>query len=497
MHCAMSSTTASLDERRWFAEYFIAASAFALAACATPVPKALTSQIVPQTFDGQVQGPAQIWPNQDWWRDFGSPELSELIAAAQADNRDLAVAAARVMEAHAQVTIQRAALFPQFSLQAQGQRSAIGGASALGSTSALGGTPATAGQTSSAGNAFGLGLGASYEVDVWGFARNNLRSADETFKAARFAQQAAALIVTANVANVYFSVLILRERIAIANEDIIAINGILDTIKLKVSTGKSSHLDLAQEQAQVESVEAQLPLLEEQELEARVALAVLLGRAPEGFTVKTQTAAAIRPPPVAPGLASDLLRRRPDVAQAEANLASAHANLDAARAAFLPQVTLTGNGGYASTAIGALLHAPNFAWDFGATLLQTVFDGGKLVGQKHLAQASQKELMAIYQSAVLNAYADVENALGQVANNSRAQSHLEREVDAAREAFEIAQLQYRQGATDLITVLQAQQTLFSARDQLAQIMLARIQAVVHLYEALGGGWARTAVITDF
>jgi outer membrane protein, multidrug efflux system len=105
--------------------------------------------------------------------------------------------------------------------------------------------------------------------------------------------------------------------------------------------------------------------------------------------------------------------------------------------------------------------------------------------------------MAIYQSAVLNAYADVENALGQVANNSRAQSHLEREVDAAREAFEIAQLQYRQGATDLITVLQAQQTLFSARDQLAQIMLARIQAVVHLYEALGGGWARTAVITDF
>jgi multidrug efflux system outer membrane protein len=499
----MSSTTASLDERRWFAKYFIAASALALAACATPVPKALTSQIVPQTFDGQVQGPAQIWPNQDWWRDFGSPELSELIVAALADNRDLAVAAARAMEAHAQVTIQRAALFPQFSLQAQGQRSAIGGASALGgnsalgSTSTLGGTQATAGQTSSTGNAFGLGLGASYEVDVWGFARNNLRSADETFKAARFAQQAAALIVTANVANVYFSVLILRERIAIANEDITAINGILDTIKLKVSTGKSSHLDLAQEQAQVESVEAQLPLLEEQELEARIALAVLLGRAPEGFAVKTQTAAAIRPPPVAPGLASDLLRRRPDVAQAEANLASAHANLDAARAAFLPQVTLTGNGGYASTAIGALLHAPNFAWDLGATLLQTVFDGGKLVGQKHLAQASQKELIASYQSAVLNAYADVENALGQVANNSRAQSHLEREVDAAREAFEIAQLQYRQGATDLITVLQAQQTLFSARDQLAQIMLARMQAVVHLYEALGGGWARTAVITDF
>ena len=355
MHCAMSSATASLDERRRFPKHVIAALALALAACATPVPKAVTSQIVPQTFDGPVEGSAQIWPNQDWWRDFGSPELSGLIAAAQADNRDLAAAAARVMEAQAQVTIQRAALFPQFSLQAQGQRSATRGASALG------GAQATAGQTSSTGNAFGLGLGASYEVDVWGFARNNLRSADETFKAARFAQQAAALIVTANVANVYFSVLILRERIAIANEDIAAINGILETIKLKVSTGKSSHLDLAQEQAQVESVEAQLPLLEEQELEARVALAVLLGRAPEGFAVIAQTAAAIRPPTVAPGLASDLLRRRPDVAQAEANLTNAHANLDAARAAFLPQVTLTGNGGYASTTIDALLHGPSFA----------------------------------------------------------------------------------------------------------------------------------------
>jgi outer membrane protein, multidrug efflux system len=188
------------------------------------------------------------------------------------------------------------------------------------------------------------------------------------------------------------------------------------------------------------------------------------------------------------GLPSELLLRRPDVAQAEANLAGAHANLDAARAAFLPQFALAGNGGFASTAINALLHGPNFAWDFGANLLQTVFDGGKLIGQKELARATQQELVASYQSAALNAYADVENALGQVANNSKAALHLGREVEAAREAFTISQLQYRQGVTELLTVLQAQQTLFAAEDQLAQTTLAHMQAVVHLFEALGGGW---------
>jgi outer membrane protein, multidrug efflux system len=183
--------------------------------------------------------------------------------------------------------------------------------------------------------------------------------------------------------------------------------------------------------------------------------------------------------------------RRPDVAEAEASLASAHANLDAARAAFLPQFSLSGSDGFASAAIGSLLHGPSLAWDYGGSLLQTVFDGGKLLGQKQLAQATQQELIASYEHAVLNSYADVETALGQVKNNTQAQEHLEREVAAAREAFEISQLQYRQGTTDLLTVLQSQQTLFSAEDQLAQITLARVQAVVGLYTALGGGWIET------
>ncbi|HEY2532510.1 MAG TPA: efflux transporter outer membrane subunit [Xanthobacteraceae bacterium] len=454
----------------------VPALTLALSACVTRVPQALSPQSVPKNFVGQAKESNRIWPAQDWWQGFGSAELSDLVATAQRNNRDLAVAAARVMEAHAQTTIQRATLFPQFNLQAQAQRAAVGG------------VPTATGPTAAQGNSFGLTVGASYEVDVWGLARSNLRSAEEALKSARFAQQSVALTVTANVANAYFSVLALRKRIAIANEEIAAINGILDTIKLKVSTGKSSHLDLAQELAQVELAEAELPVLEEQEREARISLAVLLGELPETFEVRARNPDNVQPPLVTPGLPSDLLARRPDVAQAEANLASAHANLDAARAAFFPQLALTGNGGFASTAVSALLHGPSVAWDIGGTLLQTVFDGGKLIGQKDLAKATQQELVASYQSAVLNAYADVENALGQVTNSSRAETHLVSMIEAAREAFEISQLQYRQGATDFITVLQAQQTLFSGEDQLAQTTLTRMQAVVHLYEALGGGW---------
>jgi multidrug efflux system outer membrane protein len=454
----------------------VATCAVVLAGCATHVPQALNPQIVPKSFVARDAGQDSVWPQNDWWQQFASPELSGFIGVAQTNNRDLAVAAARVVEAHSQTTIERAALFPQLNLQAQGQRSGAKSARSTNITNSV------------IGNSFGLTMGASYEVDVWGLARSNLRAATETLKSARFAQQGVVLTLTANVANTYFSVLALRRRIAIANEDIVAINAILKTIELRVSTGTSSHLDLAQERAQVESVEAELPVLQEQELAARIALAVLLGQTPEMLEIKTSTLEDVKLPLVSPGLPSDLLLRRPDVAQAEATLASAHANLDAARAAFLPQFALSGSDGFASAAIGTLLHGPSVVWDYGGSLLQTVFDGGKLVGQKRLAEGTQQELIASYQQAVLNAYADVETALGQVKNNSEAEQHLGREVDAAREAFQISQLQYRQGTTDLLTVLQSQQTLFSAEDQLAQTTLARMQAMVHLYEALGGGW---------
>lgn len=455
-------------------------STLSLAGCATHVPQVLGPQVVPRSFASQDPAAPELWPTAHWWQEFGSEELSELVSSAQSGNRDIAVAAARVLEARAQVTVQGSILWPQLNLQPQVTRSATGPGNS--------GSSFTNGPTAGTINTFSLSALASLQPDIWGLARANLHAAHEALKSSRYAQQAVALSVTTNVAVGYFQILALRERIEIAREEIAAINSILSVIKLRVSTGKSSHLDLAQEQAQAESVESQLTGLEEQELEARMSVAVLLGRLPEQLQIVAQNADAVRAPRVAPGLPSQLLVRRPDVAQAEANLAAAHANVDAARAAFFPQFTLTGSGGYASTSLSTLVRASSFVWNAGGSLLQVIFDGGKLVGQHRLAEATQRELVASYENAVLTAYADVETALAQVSNNLKSREHLLHAVEAAQEAFEIAQLQYRQGVTDLLNVLQAQQTLFATKDQLSQISLAHRQAIVHLYAALGGGW---------
>jgi len=447
-----------------------------LAGCSTPVPQSMPHEMLPERFTGPLSDNAPIWPEADWWKGFQDDELASLIGEAQAGNKDLAVAAAHVMEAEAQSTIARAALFPQIN----------GGADHTNR-----GCSGQACQNFGTQKAFDLTFNASYELDVWGLAQDNLRAANEQVKSTRFTQQAVALALNANVADVYFNILALRQRIAIANQYIAAINQILEVIQLKVKAGSISHLDLAREQAQVEAVEAQLPALQTQEKQALYTLAVLLGRPPEGFDIKAQNLDAVQSPLVGAGIPSALLLRRPDVAEAEANLASAHANVDAARAAFLPQISLTGSGGFVSTAIGTLLQGSNFGYAYGAGLLQTIFDGGKLAGQKDLADATEREFVAHYQGAALNAYSDVETALIQVANNRKAEDHLRREVDAAREAFEISELQYRQGAADLLNVLQAQAQLFGAQDQLAQTIQASRQASVHLYEALGGGWVES------
>ena len=415
----------------------------------------------------------QIWPDASWWRSFGDPQLTALVEDAERNNGDLAVAAARVLQAQAQAGIQRSALFPEIDGGAGHSNGGCNGQSCVQFANT---------------KTFALNFNASYELDFRGLARDNLRAADEQLKSARFAQQSVALTVAASVAGQYLNVLALRSRIAIANENIASINGILDIIKLRVKTGSTSHLDLAREEAQVEAVDAELPVLETTEKQAEFTLAVLLGRPPEGFGVASGTLDAVKPPAVGPGLPSELLLRRPDIAQAEANLAAAHADVDAARAAFLPKVSLTGSGGFISAAVGTLVQGPNFGYGYGANLLQTIFDGGKLLAQKDLAKATEQEFIARYRTAAFNAYADVETALVQAANTGREFEHLEREVAAAREAFKISQLQYRQGAADLLTILQAQQTLFSAEDQLVQVMLANRQASIQLFEALGGGW---------
>ena len=447
-------------------------------ACSTPTPVALKPADVPKAYTSPLPANAKVWPAPEWWKTFSSTELSGLEQNAQENNLDLAAAEARVLQAQAQTGITGSALFPDIGASLNAKRS---GGPRLPS-------PPCAGSCSNTGNSFGASIQASYQLDLWGQARSNLRAAEHSLQSSQYSQVTVALTVASDVADTYLDVLALRERITITQQNIDAAKRILTITVAKVTNGVSSNLDLAQQKAQLAGQEARLPALEEQEREARYALAVLEGHVPEGFDVGAHDLKGVTPPLVAPGMPSELLTRRPDIATAEANLAAAHASVDAARAAFFPQIGLTGSAGFASTALSHIVNPSSFLWDIGASVLETIFNGGLHAAQSDLAKAREKELIATYRSTVLNAFSDTESALGQVSSLADQQKLTEEQVAAAAEAFRISELQYREGVTDLLSVLQTQQTLFTAQDTLVQIKLARLQAVVSLYQALGGGW---------
>ena len=473
----------------------LSASVLALTAagCSTPTPTALDKPgDVPAAFTAPAVKDAPIWPDAAWWNNFKDPELPALEETAQKQNLDIAVAAAQVLQAEAQAGIAFSALLPNIGLNMGAQRAGDHTSVTqyqVGPGNTLTATQHRVGTTQ---NQFTGSLAASYELDFWGLNQDKLRQARESLRAARYAEASIGLTTTADVADEYFTVLSLRARIAIIRANIDAARRILTVTQAKVTNGVSSNLDLAEQQGTVAQQEAALPPLIEQEREARYALAILLGRAPEGFDVKAQNLNGIDSPAVQAGLPSDVLLRRPDVVEAEADLNAAHANVDAARAAFFPQISLSGSAGYTSAVASSLINPASFAWSIGASLVQSIFDGGALKAEDDLALAEQTQQIANYRKIVFSAFSDVETALGQVSSTGDELKALTEEVRADAEAFRIAELQYREGTIDITQLLQDQQALFSAEDSLEQTKLARLEANVSLYRALGGGWTQQA-----
>jgi NodT family efflux transporter outer membrane factor (OMF) lipoprotein len=461
----------------------VSALAIAAAGCSTPNPTALDRPgDVPAAFTAPVVKDAPIWPEAGWWVNFKAPELPALEDTAQKENLNLAEAASQVLQAEANDGVAFSALLPTVSGTAGLTRK---GVQVPAPTAA---NPAATLEVDT--NAFTAGLSASYELDFWGENQDKLRQARESLRSARYAESVEGLTITASVANEYFTILSLRQRVALTRQNIDAANRILAVTQAKVTNGVASNLDLSEQQATVAQQQSTLPGLIESEREARYALAILLGRAPEGFDVQAQNLDGIVSPAMQPGLPSDSLLRRPDVAEAEATLYAAHANVDAARAAFFPQIGLTGSGGFASAALNGLTNPSAFVWTFGVSLLQSIFDGGKLKAQDDLALAQQQQQIAAYRLAVFNAFSDVETQLGQSSADTDQLAALTEEVRADGEAFRISELQYREGTIDTLALLTNQQNLFNAENLLVQTQLARLEAEVGIYRALGGGWTQ-------
>jgi len=437
-----------------------------LGACATTPPPLVRSEDLPKAYQSPLPD-TDKQVSAEWWKSFDSKELAALLDKAHQGNLDLATAAARVLQAQAQAGIATASLLPTVQVTGSAKRY---------------------GTRTYNYNTFALEGAASYELDVWGANINNLRSARASSRAALYYQDTVKLTTDANVANAYFAVLALRERIAVARKNIEAAKRILAITQAKVTNGVLSNLELAQQTATVLGEEATIPALEEKEREQRNALAILVGQMPGTLKVEGADLGGLTAPAVQAGLPALLLTRRPDVKQAESSLMAAHADLDAARAAFLPGVSLTAGGGWSKEVLTGLISPQTLAWNLGASVVQTIFDGGTLTSKRDYYKGVEQELLASYRSAVFDALSDTETQLGNVASYSEQERLTAEQVKNAQEAFRISELQYREGVVDLLTVLQAQQTLFSAQDTLIQIKLARLQSGVGLYRALGGGW---------
>jgi NodT family efflux transporter outer membrane factor (OMF) lipoprotein len=320
-----------------------------------------------------------------------------------------------------------------------------------------------------------------------------VRSAESSAAAARFDRDTAQVTLVSGVAGSYFDVLALRTRLAIARENLATAQKVLDVVSARARNGAASALDVSRQEATVLSQQAALLPLEQQERQTLAALAILVGRPPEGFDVKATGIGDLSVPTIDPGLPATLLVRRPDLASAEAQLAASNADVAAARAALLPSITLTGTAGLATAALTSVATSgATLAAGVAASLLQPIFDGGRLRGQKAIAESRERELVETYRKAILSAFADVEEALAGTTRLGQ-QEQLQADVQTrAQESLRLADLRYKAGADDLLTLLDAQRTLFAAQDQLAQIQLNRLQAAVSLYKALGGGWSEAA-----
>ena len=405
--------------------------------------------------------------------------MTTLVAAAAKDNLDLSEARARVKQADARARQAGAAILPSVD--------AVGSANFL------------AGHSSSSGSGhetdWSALLSASYEIDFWGKNRAALSAAGYAAAASRAARDTLALTTLAGVANGYFEVLALRERLAIAHSNLDTARRLLAVVEARFSAGLASPVELATQKAAFASAELVIPDLEQRQVEGLAALALLLGRAPEGFSVKEQSLVDLQEPRVGAGLPSELLTRRPDIAMAEADLQSAHADVAAARAALYPNISLTAQAGVQNPALNAaVLSLPGTGptVNLGASVVQAIFNHGRLRAVQTEAEARDEELLAAYRAAILAALRDVETALSalQHLNVQRAFEH--ENLAQSERALEGAELRYRAGSGDFLVLLEAQRAVYAARDQEVQYRLARLQTLVGLCKALGGGWQEPA-----
>ncbi len=460
---------------RTFQWTLAAGGSLLLSACALKTePPALPEQDVPMQWSVINDSGNAEFPTQRWWENFAAPELSALIDTIAQQNLDLANNR-RNLES-AQLTLREAGfeLLPTWSVTlgtgASYSESRVDGASNSNSPA----TPIALGASASYGNL--LARPAIYTKAVADYASREAQIADLT------------LTTFGTSASTYFQLLLIRDKIAAAEQNVQNAQAIANIANARVEAGVAVPIEALQQQIALQREMASLSSLKQSELSAIASLALLTGQGVQSFSVTGNTLQAITVPEIQPGLPSALLLRRPDLVQAEAALRSATANVDVVRSALFPAIALTGNLSASSTSLTSLLSSPDNFLSLNANVLQTLLDNGQRQRNVARARLGLENSLADYRKAVLAAFNEVEVLL----NNRRVQNELVavalQNLSAAEESFRIAQVRYQEGVADFQTVLSSQNTLFSTRNSYLDNKLSQLNTTVALYQALGGGW---------
>jgi multidrug efflux system outer membrane protein len=433
---------------------------------------------VPDTYRGLSPEQAQKTDSlslgdQKWWEVFQDEQLRSLIRTALQQNYDLRIAASRILEAQAQLGITRADQYPTVGAGAgisdvrQAQSKFI---------------PAFEGSTGQ------VNLSAAWQLDFWGKYRRATEAARASLLASEAARQEVTVTLVSDVSRSYFQLRALDSELEISTRTLASRRESLRLTSLLADRGSTSMLDVRQAEQLVFTAAAEIPSLEQQIGQQENFISILLGKNPGDVPRGQKLTEQAHAPEVPAGLTSSLLERRPDIRQAEQQLIAANAQIGVARAAYFPQISLSGGGGFQTAALTNLFSGPAGTWNFGASLTQPVFTAGKIHSNVRFAEAQQQAAVLFYQQTIQGAFRSVSDALIAYRKTREFRTQQELLFQSAQDSARLSHMRYNGGVTGYLEVLTNETNAFSAELGVVQAQLNELLAMVQLYEALGGGW---------
>jgi outer membrane protein, multidrug efflux system len=467
-----------------------AASLFFLAGCAVGPnyhrPDVATAPAWKEQPPWRAADPKDSIPKGNWWTTFADSELDQYEAQALKSNQSIEVARYQLEQARASARITRSGLFPQLTAGISAQRSQTSAGRPT-----VTGIPLASPTTSSD---FSIPFNLTWEPDVFGGVRRSFESANASYQASAAALENVRLVITSELAVDYFSLRELDAEIAVVNSSVEYQNKSLTLVQNRHAGGIASGLDVAQQETLLNSTRTQATLLRRQRAQFEHAIAALVGIPASSFSVPVKPL-ALAPPAVPIGVPSDVLERRPDVAQSERQMAAQNAQIGVAKAAYYPGINLSAGGGFENTALGSIIGASTGFWALGANVAETLLSGGRRRAEVDFAKSGYGASVANYRQTVLTAFQEVEDSLSGLGVLAEAAETQQQAVNAAQRALQISNDRYTGGLVTYLDVINAEQNFLDAQRLATQILGQRLVTSVSLVKALGGGWDSSSLQT--